>query len=197
MGASFGGEGDAFRSFLRLPRPPMPRRQNTLGRSRKPAASPIDARAEGQARFPGRVPNAGLRTGCQCIHMRVRRAVVRPAHQLLVSTAAARQGMRTGRDARALPKSRDPEKSDSSGPGTAAPPTCCRPAPAARQEEDKADEQNRRRHVHPGPHHDGRQPRREAGAPAGPGSPGPAHSRTLGPAARRAPPPPRGDPGLG
>lgn len=110
MGASFGGEGDAFRSFLRLPRPPMPRRQNTLGRSRKPAASPIGARAEGQARFPGRVPNPGLRTGCQCIHMRVRRAVVRPAHQLLVSTAAARQGMRTGRDARALPKSRDPEK---------------------------------------------------------------------------------------
>lgn len=87
MGGSFGGEGDAFRSFLRLPRPPMPRRQNTLGRSRKPAASPIDARAKGQARFPGRVPNPGLRTGCECIHMRVRRAVVRPAHQLLVSTA--------------------------------------------------------------------------------------------------------------
>lgn len=83
-----------------------------------------------------------------------------------------------------LPKPRNSEKTHSSDPGTAAPPTCCCPTPAASQEEDQADEQNRRHQIHPGPHHDNRQPSSNASAPAGTGSPGPAHYHLPCPAAR-------------
>lgn len=93
-----------------------------------------------------------------------------------------RQCMRTSHDATAY-QSPGTLKNGFLGPGTATPPTCCRTTPATIQEEDQADEQNRRRQIHPGPHHDDRQLGSAASAPAGPGSPGPAHYRPPCPAA--------------
>ena len=66
------------------------------------------------------------------------------------------------------------------GPGAAASPTCCRPAPAASQEENKPDKQSCHRQVHHGGHHDVDFQVEPARHPETRDLPGPAH-RSCGP----------------
>lgn len=116
---------------------------------------------------PPRPRRAGVRrraTGLQQDKSDRRGALVSPAGQ---PSACA------GTAVRRPTKAQEARERGPTGPGAAASPTCCRPAPAVSQEKDKADKQSRRHQVHHGGHHDSSFQAEPARPPGGPGSPGP------------------------